>query len=152
MNYKNNIFILRNIHKSDDDELIDYTFEKILPKIFNYYKKNRNTDKIIYNIDNCYKKYYPNLYLDLLGIYNLSDLSKLIYRKNTYNKIDYIIKLLKDKKVNLKNYREEAKKILENKNIKNYSLYIDEKYLNKVRIRKICTNCNKYHYGCKNIQ
>ena len=39
MNYKNNIFILRNIHKSDDDELIDYTFKKILPKIFDYYKK-----------------------------------------------------------------------------------------------------------------
>ena len=38
----------------------------------------------------------------------------MIYRKNTYNKIDYIIKLLKDKKVDLKNYREEAKKILDN--------------------------------------
>ena len=33
MNYKNNIFILRNMHKSDDNELIDYTFKKILPKI-----------------------------------------------------------------------------------------------------------------------
>ena len=28
MDYKNNIFIPRNIHKSNDDELIDYTFEK----------------------------------------------------------------------------------------------------------------------------
>ena len=139
MNYKNNIFILRNIHKSDDDELIDYTFEKILPKIFDFCKENRNTDKIIYNIDNCYKKYYPNLYLDLLGIYNLSDLSKLIYRKNTYNKIDYVIKLLKDKKVNLKNYREEAKKILEIKNIKNYSQYIDEKYLDKKKLERYVT-------------
>ena len=27
MNYKN-IFILRNIHKSNDEELIDYTFKK----------------------------------------------------------------------------------------------------------------------------
>ena len=27
MDYKNNIFILRNIHKSNDEELIDYTFE-----------------------------------------------------------------------------------------------------------------------------
>ena len=149
MNYKNNIFILRNIHKSNDDESIDYTFEKILPKIFDYYKENRNTNEIIYNIDNCYKKYFPNLYLDLLDIYNLSDLSKLIYRKNTYNKIDYIIKLLKDKKVKVENYRQEAKKILDNKGIKNYSLYIDEKYLNKKRIRKICLDCNKYHYGCK---
>ena len=88
MNYKNNIFILRNIHKSNDDELIDYTFEKILPKIFDYYEENRNTNEIIYNIDNCYKKYYPNLYLDLLGLYNLSDLSKLIYRKNNYKKLN----------------------------------------------------------------
>ena len=150
MNYKNNIFILRNIHKSNDDELIDYTFEKILPKIFDYYKENRNTNEIIYNIDNCYKKYYPNLYLDLLGLYNLSDLKKLMYRKNTYIKTDYIIKLLKDKNVKLDNFRDEAKKILSIENIENYSLYIDKKYLNKERIKKICTNCNKYHYGCEN--
>ena len=149
MNYKNNIFILRNIHKSNDDELIDYTFKKILPKIYNYYKEHRNTNEIIYNIDNCYKKYFPNLYLELLGIYNLSDLSKLIYRKNAYNKIDYIIKLLKEKNVELDNYRQEAKNILSIENIKNYSLYIDEKYLNKKRIRKICVDCNKYHYSCK---
>ena len=149
-NYKNNIFILRNIHKSNDDELIDYTFKRILPKIFNHYKQNRNTNKIIYNIDNCYKKYFHNLYLDLLQIYKLSDLSKLIYRKNNYNKIEYIIKLLKEKNVDLKNYRQEAKKILAIENIENYSLYIDEKYLNKERIKKICTNCNRYHYGCKN--
>ena len=107
MDYKNNIFILGNIHKSNYEELINYTFEKILPKIFNYYKQNRN--KEIYNIDNCYKKYYPNLYLELLGIYNLTDLSKLIYRKNNYNKIEHIIKLLKEKNVDLKNYRDAKK-------------------------------------------
>ena len=118
MNYKNNIFILRNIHKSNDNELIDYTFEKILPKIFNHYKENRNTNKIIHNIDNCYKKYFPNSYLDLLEIYNLSDLTKMIYRKNTYYKIDYIVKLLKEKNVKLNNYRQEAKKILAIENIK----------------------------------
>ena len=149
MDYKNNIFILRNIHKSNDDELIDYTFEKILPKIFNYYKENRN--KQIYNIDNCYKKYFPNLYLELLGIYNLTDLSKLIYRKNNYNKIEYIIKLLKEKNNKLENYRTEAKNILSIENIKNCSLYIDEKYLNKERIRKICDNCNKYDYSFKKV-
>ena len=108
MNYKNNIFILRNINKSNDDELIDYTFKRILPKTFNHYKQNRNTE--IYNIDNSFKKYFPNLYLDLLEIYNLSDLKKLIYRKNNYNKIEYIIKLLKEKNVKLDNYRDEAKK------------------------------------------
>ena len=98
MDYKNNIFILRNIHKSNDEELIDYTFKKILPKIYDYYKQNRN--KVIYNIDNCCKKYFPNLYLELLGIYNLSDLTKLIYRRNNYNKIHYVIKLLKEKMLN----------------------------------------------------
>ena len=107
--------------------------KKILPKIFNYYKENRN--KEIYNIDNCYKKYYANLYLELLGIYNLSDLSKLIYRKNNYNKIEYIIKLLKEKNIKLDNYRQEAKKILSIENISNYSLYIYEKNLNKERIK-----------------
>ena len=64
MDYKNNIFILRNIHKSNDEELIDYTFKKILPKIYIFYKENTNTNKIIYNIDNCYKKYFPKLYLE----------------------------------------------------------------------------------------
>ena len=147
MNYKNNIFILRNIHKSNDEELIDHTFKKILLKIYDYYKENRN--KEIYNIDNCYKKYFPRLYLELLGIYNLSDLTKLIHRKNNYNKIDYVIKLLKEKNVHLKNYRQEAKNILSIENINNYSLYIDEKYLNKKRIKKICVDCNKYHYSCK---
>ena len=39
MDYKNNIFILRNIHKSNEEELIDYTFEKIWPKIYDYYQK-----------------------------------------------------------------------------------------------------------------
>ena len=28
MNYKNNIFILRNLHKLNDEELIDYNFKK----------------------------------------------------------------------------------------------------------------------------
>ena len=149
MDYKNNIFILRNIHKSNDEELINYTFEKILPKIFNYYKKIEIKKSIILIIAT--KKYFPNLYFELLGIYNLSDLSKLIYRKNNYNKIEYIVKLLKEKNIKLDNYRQEAKKNLSIENIKNYSLYIDEKYLNKKRIKKICVDCNKYHYGCKKV-
>ena len=73
----------------------------------------------------------------------------MIYRKNTYNKIDYMIKLLKEKNVELDNYRQEAKNILSIGNIKNYSLYIDEKHLNKKRTKKICVDCNKYHYSCK---
>ena len=81
----------------------------------------------------------------------LQNCPKLIYRKNDYNKIEYIIKLLKEKNIKLDNYRQIAKKILSIENISNYSLYIDEKYLNKKRIKKICINCNKYHYGCKKV-
>ena len=61
----------------------------------------------------------------------------MINRRNNYNKIEYVIKLLKEKNVELKNYRQEAKNILSIENISNYSLYIDEKYLNKERIKKI---------------
>ena len=71
-----------------------------------------------------------------MDIYNLSDLTKLIYRKNNYNKIDYIIKLLKEKNVKLDNFRDKAKNILSIENIKNYSLYIDEEYLNKKELEK----------------
>ena len=71
-------------------------------------------------------------------MYNLSDLTKSIYRKNDYSKIEYVIKLLKDKNIDLDNYRLEAKNILSIENISNYSLYIDEKYLNKEQIKKIC--------------
>ena len=83
-------------------------------------------------------------------VYNLSDLTKLIYRKNNNNKIDYVIKLLKETNVKLENYRKEAEDILSIENIINYSLFIDKEYLNKIKIKKICANCNKYHYGCKN--
>ena len=96
--------------------------------------------KLIYNIDNCYKKYFPYLYLELLGIYNLSLLTKLIYRKNNYDKIEYIIKLLKEKNVDLSNYRQEAKIILSIENISNYSQYIDKTCLNKERIKEISLN------------
>ena len=46
-----------------------------------------------------------------------------------------MIKLLKEKNFDLKNYREESKK-LSIENISNYSLYIDERYLNKKELKK----------------
>ena len=88
--------------------------------------------------------------MELLRKYNLSELDKLIYRKNNYNKIEHIIKLLKEKNIELKNHRQEAKNILSIENISNYCLYIDKEYLNKERIKKICANCNKYHLYVKN--
>ena len=44
MDYKNDISIFRKIHKSNDEESIII--------------KNRNTNKIIYKIDNCYKNIF----------------------------------------------------------------------------------------------
>ena len=39
--YKNQISILRNIlQKSNDRDLIDYVFKKILPEIFDFYIEN----------------------------------------------------------------------------------------------------------------
>ena len=39
--YKNRISILRNIlQKSNDRDLIDYVFNKILPEIFDFYMEN----------------------------------------------------------------------------------------------------------------
>ena len=41
-----------------------------------------------------------------------------------------------------------AIKILLTPNIKNYSMYIDNFYLNMNRTVKRCLNCNKYHTKC----
>ena len=67
-------------------------------------------------------------------------LTKLIYRKNSYNKIEYTIKLLKEKNVDLNNYRKEAKIILSIENISNYSQNIDKIYLDKEKIKEISLN------------
>ena len=89
--------------------------------------------------------------MELLGIYNLNNLTILIYRKNNNDKIEYVIKLLKEKNIKLDNYRDEAKNILSIENISNYSSYIDEKYLNKERFKKYVQIAIKYHYSCKKV-
>ena len=145
--YKNRISILRNIlQKSNDQDLIDYVFKKILPEIFDFYMENYINPNIIYNIDNCYKLYYINLYNELSKNYKLTNQDALIFRKK-YERVNYIIKLLKDKNIFLKDYKK-AIKILLTPNIKNYSMYIDNFYLNKNRKSKKCDNCNKYHTKC----
>ena len=139
--YKNRISILRNIlQKSNDQDLIDHVFKKILPQIFDFYMENYINPNIIYNIDNCYKLYYPDLYNELSKNYKLATQHTLIFRKK-YERVNYIIKLLKD-------YKKEAIKILLSPNIKNYSMYIDNFYLNMNRTVKRCLNCNKYHTKC----
>ena len=59
---------------------------------------------IIYNIDNFYKLYYPDLYNKLSKNYKLATQETLIFRKK-YGRVNYIIKLLKDKNINVKDYR-----------------------------------------------
>ena len=134
--YKNRISILRNIlKKSTDQDLIDHVFKKILHEIFNFYMENYINPNIIYNIDNCYKLYYSDLYNELSKNYKLATQDILIFRKK-YERVNYIIKLLKDKNINVKDYKKEAIKILLTPNIKNYSMYIDNFYLNMNRKSK----------------
>ena len=134
--YKNQISILRNIlQRSNDKYLIDHVFKTILPNIFDFYMENYINPSIIYNIDNCYKLYYPDLYNELSENYKLTNQDALIFRKK-YQRVNYIIKLLKDKNVYVKDYKKEAIKVLLTPNIKNYSMYIDNFYLNMNRQSK----------------
>ena len=135
--YKNQISILRNIlQKSNDKDLIDYVFKTILPNIFDFYIENYINPNIIYNFDNCCKLYFNDLYNELSKNYKMATQDALIIRKK-YERVNYIIKLLKDKYVYVKDYKKEAIKILLTPNIKNYSMYIDNFYLNKNRKSKL---------------
>ena len=146
--YKNQISILRNIlQKSNDKDLIDHVFKTILPNIFDFHMENYINPNIIYNIDNCFKLYFNDLYNELSKNYKLTTQDALIFRKK-YERVNYIIKSLKDKNVYVKDYKKEAIKILLMPNIKNYSMYIDNFYLNKNRKSKKCLNCHKYHTKC----
>ena len=103
--YKNRISILRKIlQKSNDQDLIDYVFKKNLPEIFDLYMVNYINPNIIYNIDNCYKLYCPDLYNELSKNYKLATQDTLIFRRR-YERVNYIVKLLKDKNINVKNYK-----------------------------------------------
>ena len=107
--YKNRISILRNIlQKSNDQDLIDYVFKKILPEIFDFYMENYINANIIYNIDNCYNLYYTDLYNELSKNYKLATQDTLIFRKK-YERVNYIIRLLKDKNINVKHYKKSNK-------------------------------------------
>ena len=75
--------------------------------------ENYINPNIIYNIDNCNKLYYPDLYNELSKFYKLANQDLLIFRKK-YEQVNYIIKLLKDKNINTKDYKKEAIKILLN--------------------------------------
>ena len=73
--------------------------------------ENYMNPNIIYNIDNCYKLNYINLYNELSKNYKLTNQDALIFRKK-YERVNYIIKLLKDENIFLKDYKKEAIKSL----------------------------------------
>ena len=66
--------------------------------------------------------------------YKLTTQDTLIFRKK-YERVNYIIKLLKDKNIYVKDYKKESIKMLLTPNIKNYSIYIDNFIL--IRIEKV---------------
>ena len=109
--------------------------------------ENYINPNIIFNIDNCFKLYFNDLYNELSKNYKLKTQDTLIFRKK-YERVNYIIKLLKDKNACVKDYKNEAIKILFTPNIKNYCMYIDNFYLNKNRKSKKRLNCHKYHTKC----
>ena len=109
--------------------------------------ENYINPNIIYNIDNCYKLYYIDLYNELSKFYKLATQDTLIFRKK-YERNNCIIKLLKDKNIRVKDYKKEAIRVLLTPNITNYSMFIDNFYLNMNRTVKKCLDCNKYHTKC----
>ena len=102
--------------------------------------ENYINPNFIYNIDNCDKLYYIDLYNELSKFYKLATQDTLIFR-NKYERVNYIIKLLKDKNIRVKDYKKEAIKVLLTPNITNF-------YLNMNRTVKKCLVCNKYHTKC----
>ena len=129
MTYEKYIKLIRNIFNN--------VISKILPLIFNYFFENRNNK--IYNIDNLSQYFDEKNYELLKEKYEVTDNDKLIFRFRRYHRLDYIINLLKEKEIILKDgetYKLIAQKILETPNIKNYSKYVDEEF--------ICKNKNIY--------
>ena len=89
---KNYIEILKIMLKNNTNEYDDM-IKNLLFKIFDDYYLNR--DKMKYNIDNVFKKYNINMYNLLKMKYILTTSEKLLFKKHTYNKREYIIFLLK---------------------------------------------------------
>ena len=122
MTYEKYIKLIRNIFNN--------AISKILPLIFNEYYENRNNK--IYNIDNLFKYFDKENCQLLKEKYEVTDNDKLILRFRRYLRLDYILNLLKEKGIILKDgetYKLIAQKILETPNFKNYSKYVDKKFV-----------------------
>ena len=89
---KDYIEILKIMLKNNTNEYDDI-IKNILFKIFDDYYSNR--DKMEYNIDNLFKKYNINMYNLLKRKYTLTKSEKILFKKHTYDKREYIMFLLK---------------------------------------------------------
>ena len=139
---KDYIEILKIILKNNTNEYDDI-IKNILFKIFDddYYS---NRDKMEYNIDNLFKKYNINMYNLLIRKYTLTKSEKLLFKKHTYIKREYIIFLLKKNNFILnedETYKSIVDEILKN-NINRYTKFIrdycHDRVLNKKPHSKIC--------------
>ena len=122
---KDYIEILKIMLKSNTNEYDDI-IKKLLFKIFDDYYSNR--DKMRYNIDNLFKKYNINMYNLLKMKYMLTTSDKLLFKKHTYDKREYIIFLLKKNNFVLnenQNYKSIVDDILKN-DIKCYAKFIKD--------------------------
>ena len=135
--YKNYIDVLRHILKDFDDNQLDHIIKNILIKIFDIYFLERDIQ--LYNIDNVFKKYNMNMHNLLSRKYTLTKSKKIIFMKHKYDKMEYIINLLKKNK-NLileenESYKEIANEILKS-NVDCYTKYINDFCSNRLLTKK----------------
>ena len=125
------IMLKNNINEYDD------IIKNLLFKIFDDYYSNR--DKMKYNIDNVFKKYNINMYNLLKMKYILTTSEKLLFKKHTYNKREYIIFLLK--KNNFVLNKDETYKLIVDEILKNdincYTKFIKDYCCNRILNEKL---------------
>ena len=143
---KDYIEILKIMLENNTNEYDDI-IKNLLFKIFDDCYSNR--DKMKCNIDNVFKKYNINMYNLLKMKYLLTTSEKLLFKKHTYDKREYIIFLLK--KNNFVLNKDETYKLIVDEILKNdincYTKFIKDyccnRILNEKPKFKIC-----FHLHC----
>ena len=138
---KDYIEILKIMLKNNTNEYDDI-IKNLLFKIFDDYYSNR--DKMKYDIDNVFKNYNINMYNLLKMKYILTSSEKLLFKKHTYDKREYIIFSLKKNNFVLnenETYKSITDEILKN-DIDCYAKFIKDyccnRILNEKQKSKIC--------------
>ena len=113
LEFNNEVAILRTLlTKCKNQDILDYVFKIILSNIYEFYYENRTSPSVIYNIDNCYKKYYNDKY-NLGTLYTL-DLFMRIKNNATRKEVKTIIltfRLASSNHYQLKNGRRHKPKL-----------------------------------------